>query len=127
MYNDVKEMFKDAKNLASGANDLQLKSILLDIQSVVYDLQEENRSLRLENEELKNVEIKMQNLEYKDDAYYLKGKNDHIYCPRCLDKDKVLINMVKHTPQFTKNYKAKCPECNTDVATSIPHNIDWGL
>lgn len=127
MYNDLKEMLKDAKNIATGASDLQLKSLLLDIQGEIYELQDENRRLRLENEELKNVEIDMQALEYKDDAYYLKGRKDHIYCPRCLDKDKVMINMGRYALAFTKNYNAKCPECNTDVETSIPHNIDWGL
>lgn len=125
-YSDVKEMLKDARNFAGGANDHQTVSLLKDIQLEVYDLLDENRELRLENEVLKNKEIDASLIEWKEGAYYPKDrKKDNIYCPRCFDKDGLLLNMIKTIPAYSKVYSVRCPECNTTVKTKETHGRNW--
>lgn len=124
-YTDVKEMLRDARSFASGANDHRTVSLLKDIQLEVYDLLDENRELRLENDYLKNKEIDKSKVEWKGHAYYPKDGSENIYCPRCFDKDGLLLNMIKIIPAYSKVYSAKCPECNTAVKTKETHGRNW--
>lgn len=105
--------------LATGSKDPIAINAILEVQKDLINIQEENRKLRLDNEELKNKTINKQNVEFKDNAYYSKDGSDNIFCPRCLDKDGELINMLKWIPAYSKRYDAKCPECKTNVGTNI--------
>ena len=113
--------------LATGSKDPIVINAVLEVQKDLINIQEENRKLRLENEELRNRNINKQNLEFKDNAYYPKDGSDNIYCPRCLDKNGELINMLKGISSFSAHYDVTCPECKTNVYTSIKHGVNTDL
>lgn len=105
----IYDVVKDAASIAQKADNIELYKTLLDVQQMALDMQEELTRLRDEIKILKdNSEIANKIIRYHSTYITLcDDENKTIYCSRCWDKDKNLVQVY-----IDQKGNFQCPECN---------------
>ena len=118
---DIIDITKELRNMAKEVSNQPMIDLAVDIQDKIFDLKnnledlkEENRDLRRKLEESNNIKEIESDLIPHNQAFYTRksDKIERLYCARCWDKEKVLIQLQGH-PKWSQ-YGArdlKCPEC----------------
>ena len=120
-FKDVYDILKDLLNWAKESGKQELVDLANEIQADLFNMREENQNLKEENRKLQTRLLddkKLKSIE-KDliphiQAFYTRksDKIERLYCARCWDKEKNLIQLQGY-PDWDQ-YGCKdvyCPEC----------------
>jgi DNA-directed RNA polymerase subunit RPC12/RpoP len=108
VFNEIKEVI----SFLQKTDNIDMVNKVIEIQSNIISMQEELMSLRAENSKFKDdkkIEKKIKRFP-KDTVFILSGNEDIMYCSKCWDDERKLIQVTRDDDYY------KCPKCNN-------HNI----
>jgi hypothetical protein len=132
-YTEARQVIKDITTYAKKVKDSEMLSKIIDLQSNIIDMHEENQELKDQIRDVRDQLAKVSEnlidrerlakfhdmfvdedkLKYIETSPkpYTDALLEHMYCPRCLQKDEKLISMGKNDDYGNEVYGLICPVC----------------
>ena len=103
VFGEIKEVITFLQKL----DNFDMANKIIDVQTKMLEMQDELMSLREENLKLKENQKVVENIRrFPNDTIITLGDNDDIlYCSKCWDDDKKLIQVTRDDDYYS------CPKC----------------
>ena len=104
VFSEIKEVI----SFLQKSDNIEMVNKIIDVQTKIIDMQDEIMNLRNENAKLKNnLETEKKLKRFSNDTIItLEGNDDIMYCSKCWDDERKLIQVTKDDDHY------KCPKCN---------------
>ena len=116
--------YKDIVDLIKKGATLEAQERVMELREAAISLQDENHSILERVKQLEDALRFKEGLRFSAPFYFKEG-DEHPFCPRCWEKDKLGIHLG---PQTIKGrmYIRTCPDCKAEYCTGNTPSLSFG-